>query len=202
VRVDGRVVTGSDPNGNIAYAPRSASCALGALAPAGQRVSEVEAGMAAARASGGASSGAPSPGPAAGSGAVLQVESGFPKGAGGAVPLAGQALMLLDTSLENVLREAGLVIPAGGSVGKAFVQEFKAGAERRQKLIVTLNTHNIGYLKMDQNGIALSPELQVGRSYFVVASVAVGTKYLWNVPVTARAGWTKVVLSPANSLPF
>lgn len=34
VRVDGRVMTGKTPNGELAYAPRSASCALGALAPA------------------------------------------------------------------------------------------------------------------------------------------------------------------------
>lgn len=35
VRVDGRAITGSSPDGGFTYAPRSASCALGVLAPAG-----------------------------------------------------------------------------------------------------------------------------------------------------------------------
>ena len=35
VKVDGRAITGSSPNGDFTYAPRSASCALGVLALAG-----------------------------------------------------------------------------------------------------------------------------------------------------------------------
>jgi hypothetical protein len=35
VRVDGRAITGSSPNGDFTYAPRSASCELGVLAVAG-----------------------------------------------------------------------------------------------------------------------------------------------------------------------
>ena len=35
VKVDGRAITGSSPNGDFTYAPRSASCALGVLAVAG-----------------------------------------------------------------------------------------------------------------------------------------------------------------------
>jgi hypothetical protein len=34
VKVDGRAITGSSPNGDFTYAPRSASCQLGVLAPA------------------------------------------------------------------------------------------------------------------------------------------------------------------------
>ena len=74
IQVDGRVVAGTDGSGNITYAARSASCALGTIGPA----SGASAGSAgSAQPAGGPDPAAPTSTPGA-NGATLSVTLGIP----------------------------------------------------------------------------------------------------------------------------
>jgi hypothetical protein len=209
VRVDGRVVSGSAPDGGIAYAPRSATCSIGALAPAAEQLSEAEQGAAAARASLGqppVSAGALAVSAPAetGSGvgaAIVQIESGFPKDASGASPLGGMTVLLLDVGLDAVLREADVVTPPGKGFKAAFDETNAAGGEKRAKLLRVLGAHTQSSFQLDKDGIGKSPELTVGKTNGFLASATVGgTKYVWALAGVAKAGWTKVVLTGGNAL--
>jgi hypothetical protein len=195
VRVEGRVVTGTSGNGEITYAPRSATCPAGTLNPAGPVLSEAEQGAEAAR----ASLGRPSP-PAAGP-SFVQLESGIPTNANGTSPLAGASVMLLDGGFDAVLREAGVLMSPMEGFKSAFTKAYDAGGEQRQKLVRTLAAHTVGYFQLDKDGIGKSPELTIGKTntFLVTANVS-GTKYIWALTGVARAGWTKVVLTTGNAL--
>jgi hypothetical protein len=208
VKVDGRAVSGTSGDGQIAYAARSATCTIGTLDPVGEQLSEAEQGAAAAR----ASLGRPAPSnagvagttgqPGSGAGpAFVQIESGFPMEAGGPSPLAGMTVMLLDGGFDAVLREAGVVMSPMEGFKTAFTRTYDAGGEKRQKLIQALAAHTLSYFQLDKDGIGKSPELTVGNTNTFLATGTVGgTKYMWALAGVARAGWTKVVLTPNNAL--
>jgi len=218
VRVDGRVVTGTAPNGDIAYAPRSGNCTLGSLAPAGAQLSEAEIGANAARASLGQPAAAAGPAPTAslgaaaaalkmpatGAGAVFQLENGLPAAPGLPNPLAGQSFLLLDVPLDKIVTEAGAAQAAGVPATKVLERACTtvAGQADCAKLIKVLHSHEIASLRPDQTGVAQSPELPVGRSYYLFGTaITGGRKYTWHLPLVAKTGWTKVTLGQANSVP-
>lgn len=219
VRVDGRVITGSGPDGRLTYAPRSESCLLGVLPPAKPQLSDAEQGAAAARASlgrqpaPGAAGGPPPTGalgpaaaaltmPAPGRGVVFQVESGLPAAAGGANPLAGQLLMLLDVPLDRILLEAGVAVPAGVTAPRVLEQSCTSVAREAEceKVVKALTAHQAATLRPDQGGTAQSPELPLGRTYHLFGAVIIdGKKFTWHLPLAAKAGWTRVTLGPGNT---
>ena len=209
VRVDGRVVSGTAPNGDIAYAPRSASCGLAVLAPAGQSTGQ-PAPDAPIGAAGPTPTGTLGPAaaaivkPAPGTGAVFQLESGFTGPAGSPNPIAGQGFMLLDSPLDKIVKEAGVAQPAGLSATKALEHACTtaAGATDCDKLVATMNAHQVAFLRPDQGGVAQSPELPAGRSYYLFgAAITGGRKFTWHLPLVAKVGWTKVTLTQANAVP-
>ena len=196
VKVDGRMVTGTDGNGGLTYAPRSATCTLAALDPAGPPPSQpVPATTPVAPAA------PPAGNPSANGASFVQIESGFPKDATGAMPLAGQTIVLLDADLEKILREAGVTLGLNEKYLAAFNKAYDAGGEPRQKLLRAITVHTLGYFQLDKDGIGKSPELTVGKTHSFMASATVGgTKYVWSLTGVAKPGWTKVVLSPSNAL--
>ena len=211
VRVEGRAVTGTDGSGGITYAPRSASCAVGTIGLAGG--SSATAAPTAPTAPTGASGAAVSPtgvlGPAAaalgtpapGTGAFFQVEGAIAVPAGSPNPFTGRSILLLDEGLDNVLREAGVTVPAGSSAAKVLSGCNPAQAAC-QKLLQTLAAHAVAFLRPDQSGVAQSPELQAGRFYTLLASAQAGGKLsIWALPVMAKQGWNKVTLDQRNALP-
>jgi hypothetical protein len=195
VRVDGRQATGTNPDGSLAYVPRSATCPVGVIAPA-----RAEQGSAAGRASGpGAVSAAPT-----GNGPAFQIVGGLPAPASGGNALAGAALLLMDVSLDNVLQEAGVAVPAGTSAPKVLEQTCNgvAGQANCAKIIQSLGAHRVAELKLDANGVANTPDLTAGMTYYLFGSaVSLGKKVTWHLPLKAAAGWTRVVLSTANQSP-
>ncbi len=217
VRVDGRVVTGSAPDGGIAYAPRSATCNLGGLAPAGPQLTEAEMGAAAARASmGGAGAANAQPtgalGPAAssmtmpapGAGAAFQLENGLPVSPGSGNPLTGQTFFLLDASLDQIIKDAGVAQPTGLSAARLLEHDCStaAGMTDCDKLIKAMKAHQVAVLRPDQTGVAQSPDLPVGKTYYLFGAVISGArKYTWHLPLAAKAGWTKITLNQANVTP-
>ena len=202
VRVDGRAVSGTAANGDLTYAQRSATCTAGALSPAGPVMTEAEQGAEAARQSLGRPAPSPAPSNTGGAGpAFVQLESGFPTQVGGASPLAGANVILLEGGFDAVLREAGVVMSPMEGFKSAFTKAYDAGGERRQKLVQTLAAHTVGYFQLDKDGIGKSPELKIGETNtFLITATVGGTKYMWALAGVARPGWTKVVLTTGNAL--
>jgi hypothetical protein len=193
VKVDGRQATGASGNGGLTYVPRSATCPVGVIAPAG-----AEQGAAGAP--------APSATPSAptGNGPAFQIVGGLPAPASGGNALAGAALLLMDVSLDNVLKEAGVAVPAGTSAPRVLEQTCNgmAGQANCAKIVQALGGHTVAQLKPDANGIANTPDLTVGKTYYLFGSaVSQAKKVTWHLPLKAQAGWTKVVLSTANQVP-
>jgi hypothetical protein len=201
VRVDGRRVTGTGPDGSLAYAPRSATCPLGTLAPARGQPSATAQGAAAARASlGQPAAGASSPG----NGPAFQITGGLPAPAFGGSALANRSFLLLDTPLDNVLQEAGVARPAGVSAPRVLEQACNtvAGEAACARVVQVLSTHTVATITADANGNAQTPDLVAGKTYYLFGSaVSLGRKLTWHLPLTARAGWTRVVLSATNQSP-
>ncbi len=202
VKVDGRQATGTSGDGGLTYAPRSATCPVGVVAPAQAEFSQAEQGAAAAR----ASLGAPGAGSAAptGNGPAFQIVGGLPAPAAGGNALAGAALLLLDVPLDNILKEAGVAQPPGTAAPRVLEQTCTtvAGEAACAKVVQTMNGHTVAQLKADANGVANTPDLVAGKTYYLFGSaVSRGKKVTWHLPLTARAGWTKVVLSTANQVP-
>jgi len=192
VKVDGRRATGTNPDGSLAYVPRSATCPVGVIAPAG-----AEHTAATDRASGA------SPAPSTGNGPAFQIVGGLPAPAFGGNALAGAALLLMDTSLDNVLKEAGVAVPAGTSAPSILEQTCNgmAGQANCAKIAQSLGKHTVAQLKPDANGIANTPDLTTGKTYYLFGSaVSQGRKVTWHLELKAAAGWTKVVLSTANQV--
>ena len=204
VKVDGRVVTGTSGNGNLTYAPRSASCALGTIGPAQRQLSEAEQGAAAARASLGQPSGPPASPEPSGNGPAFQIVGGLPAPAYGGNALSGAALLLMDAPLDNIIKEAGVAVPAGTSAPRALEQTCNgvAGQANCAKIVQALGKHTVAQLKADANGIANTPDLAAGRTYYLFGSaVSQGKKVTWHLPLKAAPGWTKVVLTTGNAVP-
>jgi hypothetical protein len=198
VRVDGRQATGTSGDGRITYAPRSATCQVGIVAPAGAERSPGNRALAA--------DGAASATPAAptGNGPAFQIVGGLPAPAFGGNALAGASLLLMDVSLDNVLKEAGVAVPAGSSAPRVLEQTCNgmAGQANCARIVQSLGRHTVAQLKADANGIANTPDLMVGNTYYLFGSaVSQGKKVTWHLALKAAAGWTKVVLATANQVP-
>jgi hypothetical protein len=194
VKVDGRQATRASGGGGINYVPRSATCPVGVIAPAG-----AEQGAAAARGSSGAPPAAPT-----GNGPAFQIVGGLPAPASGGTALAGAALLLMDVSLDNVLREAGVAAPAGTSAPRMLEQTCNgmAGQASCAKIVQAMGKHTIAQIKADANGVANTPDLTAGKTYYLFGSaVSQGRKVTWHLPLKAAAGWTKVVLTGSNAVP-
>ena len=193
VRVDGRQATGTNPDGSLAYVPRSATCPVGVVAPVG-----AEQSAPAARAPGS------SPAASTGNGPAFQIVGGLPAPAFGGNALAGAALLLMDASLDNILKEAGVAVPAGTSAPKVLEQTCNgvAGQANCAKIVQSLGGHTVVQLKPDANGTVNTPDLTAGKTYYLFGSaVSQGRKVTWHLPLKASAGWTKVVLSTGNAVP-
>src|SRR5688572_20528339 len=195
VKVDGRQATGTTPDGSLAYVPRSATCPVGVIAPAG-----AEQGAAAGRATApDAASAAPT-----NSGPAFQVVGGLPAPAVGGNALADRSFLLLDAPLDNILKEAGVAQPAGTSAPRALEQTCTtvAGEASCAKIVQALGKHTVAEIKADANGTANTPNLVAGKTYYLFGSaVSQGRKVTWHLALKATAGWTKVVLSTGNAVP-
>ena len=199
VKVDGRQVTGTRDDGTITYAPRSASCPVGVIAPATEPGATSARGSLGQPAGGTGSASAPT-----NNGPAFQVVGGLPAPASGGNALADRSFLLLDVPLDNILKEAGVAHPAGTSAPKTLEQTCTtvAGEANCAKIVQALGKHTVAEIKADANGVANTPDLTLGKTYYLFGSaVSQGRKVTWHLPLKAQAGWTKVVLSTANRVP-
>jgi hypothetical protein len=190
--VNGRVIVGRNQD-ELAYAPKSATCAIGVIAPAGQP-------QPAGNGSGAASS--VTPAASAGS-AVLSLESGFPTLAGSANPLAGKTFLLLDVSLESAVTSAGLKVPAGTPVAKAVGAACANGMSPECQLVGTaMNSHSKASGKADANGKLQFAALPAGTYYLVGSASYNGLPILWNLKVELKPGANSVTLEQRTASPM
>jgi hypothetical protein len=108
----------------------------------------------------------------------------------------------MDASLDNVLKEAGVAVPAGTSAPRVLEQTCNGvvGQASCAKIVQSLGAHTVAQLKADATGIANTPDLTAGKTYYLFGSaVSEGRKVTWHLPLKASAGWTKVVLSTGNA---
>ena len=132
------------------------------------------------------------------------MRGGLPAPAFGGNALADRSFLLLDVPLDNILKEVGVAQPAGTSAPKILEQTCTtvAGEANCTKIVQALGKHTVAEIKTDANGVAHSPDLTLGKTYYLFGSaVSQGRKITWHLPLRAQAGWTKLVLSAANATP-
>lgn len=185
VRVDGRAVSGTAANGDIAFTPRSATCALGILPPAQ-----------AAAAAGGAptTSGAAAPTTPAAGDAVLAVAATT----GAAVPVAGRSVLLLNDELVSVLTQGGFQ-PAGGKSLLRSLGACQASDANCQKGMSALLGHVVVAAKTDAGGKAGFAAVAPGTYYVVLMAGSDSQPALWNLKVQLKAGDNAIVLDQRNA---
>lgn len=222
LQVTGRVVTGEDRDGNIAYTSRSVSCALGTLKPVTENSTDGLATPATAVAASRAPSGAPAVPAAAGANAngaaatkpagpafakpgaptgnaVLNVVSGFPAQAGAPSPLGGRPYLLLRDNLGTALVKAGAAVPAGVSPHRAVKEACEQKTPDCRKYLLAISADAATGLAADANGKATLPGVPPG-TYFLVVSNQNSTIY-WEMKLVLKSGANSASLDQHNAVP-
>jgi hypothetical protein len=210
LQVTGRVATGEDRDGNIAYTSRAASCPLGTLKPVSENSdagTESVATTAATPATGVAPAAATKlAGPAfskpsAPTGnAVLSVASVFPVAAGVVNPLAGRPYLLLRDNLATALSKAGATVPAGVSAHKAVKDACATQTPDCRKYLLAISADTATGLASDANGKVTLPGVPPGIYYLMVSNQK-NTTY-WELKLQLKSGANSTILDQRNAIPL
>jgi hypothetical protein len=193
VRVDGRQVS-DVVNGRVTYVPRSASCAVGVLAPAGAGGGAV--------AGGGAASGAAPPSPAAAAGKATLLLTATAPTAGGPLPAVQEFFALLDEEAGKVLTEGGFRAAPGKSLFGTLVACSGPDANC-VKAMQAIAAHTIARAQTDDEGKASFSGVAPGAYYLMAIAADYGPQpLLWNLKVELKAGQNTLVLTPKNVTPI
>jgi hypothetical protein len=176
VRVDGRQVS-DVVDGKVTYLPRSASCAVGFLAPA-----KVGAGAVAEVAP-------ESPAPTAGEAALMVTGT----------MLAEETFALLNEDLGKVLSDAGFRAAPGKSLLRSFAACDNPDANCI-KGIQALASHLVARAQGDADGKASFAGVPPG-TYYVMAIASGPQPLVWSVRVELKGGQNMVTLTPKNATP-
>lgn len=200
-QVHGRVVVGTNDNGDFTFAPMEQTCNLGVLAPSKQIPS-----------AGGTTTGAPSTAPANGGGtlstpdaplgnATLSIVSGFPAGAPN--PLAGRPYLLLRDSYAGALAKGGVVVPAGTS---AYKYAGSVCAPNRtsdcQKVSDAIKANAASAVRADANGSGTFPGVPPGTYYLMISAVVNKQSMIWGQAVQLKVGANTLTLDQSNAVPL
>jgi hypothetical protein len=208
VVVDGRVIVGEDPNGGLAFAPRTGTCPIGVLALAGQPQSAGGGGNA-LTAGGAAGGGAAAAGAASAStitaaatpgNAVLSLQSGLPTPAGGANPLGGRGFYLLKGGAESALSAAGVRAPAGTSAANALATTCGTREGECRQALMGIIKQAIGVLTADGTGRGQFPGVAPGTYTVFGMAVAGDQGLLWLRSIELKAGTNPLVLDQRSAV--
>jgi hypothetical protein len=191
VRVDGRQVSGTGPNGEITYVPRTASCAVGILPPARGGSSPASP----------ASSAPPAPSAPASGDAVLAVTAAAPTPAGGTTPVAGKTFLLLNAELTGILTAGGFQPTQGRSLLRTLAH-CQNTDPNCQKGSMALLGHVVGVATSDASGKAGFAGVAPGSYYLMAAAESGGQPILWNLKVELKPGQNALLLTPRNLTPI
>jgi len=130
---------------------------------------------------------------------VLSLTSGF---GGAADPLAGQVIVLMKDSFENILRKIGVQVPAGTSPVHAWQAECQKGpAECKQKLSA-MAAYTVTSVKLDGNGKATFTGVAAGTYYLFGSIRNNNLALLWDLQVDLKPGANPVTLDQRNATPI
>jgi hypothetical protein len=208
LQVSGRVPSGADQYGNVAYTQRTVSCALGKFSPvtddtpitATQPVAANPSNSTANASSTAAYPAFSTPTKPTGT-AILNVASGFPAQAGVANPLGGQAYILLRDPVASVLAKSGAALPAKISPQEAVHAACETQKPECKTYLVAISKDAATGLKADAAGKATLPGVPVG-TYYLTASAKIGALVMyWNLKIDLKAGTNSVTLDTQNAIP-
>ena len=187
VEVSGRVVTGSTGNG-IAFAPRTARCAAGVLAP--------RTGAASAP----ALSSSPGTVPPASSTAVLSLTAGLPTQPGSPSPLAGITIYLMKESFASILTKCGIRAAPGMNVIQSWGAACNQNAPECAQAINATAPYIINKVKFDVYGNAKFPALPSATYDVFGWTLYNGHHLAWDLQVDLKAGANTIVLDQRNAI--
>ena len=187
VEVSGRVVTGSTGSG-IAFAPRTARCAAGVLAP--------RAGPASTP----ALSSSPGTVPPASSTAVLSLTAGLPTQPGSPSPLAGITMYLMKESFASILTKNGIKAAPGMSA----IQSWGAACNQHEPECTQAISATAPYItnkvKFDVYGRASFPAVPSATYDVFGWTLYNGHHLAWDLQVDLKAGANTIVLDQRNAI--
>ena len=192
-QVHGRAILGQDQNNNFTFAPFEMTCNLAVLAPSksipesgGQSTSMMRASIPTApvRTTGNS---------------TLTISSALPTQAGAPNPLALHPYILLRSSFDDVVRQAGITVPAGTASLVYFGQSCAAGTPDCQAILASIKANLVADAKADANGAATVPNLAAGTYYFMVSTRLNNHALIWTQPVQVKDGQNAVTLDIYNA---
>jgi hypothetical protein len=204
LQVTGRVVTGEDQNGEMAFASRTASCALGTFSPVTDNtpVTDTPSATSPSPAATSAKPSTPFATPSKPTGpAILTVTSGFPAQTGVANPLAGQAVMLLRDPVAAILAKSGAPVPPHVTAQQAVRTACDAQKPECRTYLLAIGADASTGLKSDATGKAILPGVPAG-TYYLTVSTRMGNLVLyWQVKVDLKPGANSITLDTKNAAP-
>lgn len=192
-QVHGRIVIGTNDNGDFTFAPLEQTCNLGVLAP-GKQI-PLTGGSAATPNSGGSLS---TPDAPLGN-ATLSVVSGL---AGAPNPLAGRPFVLLRDSYANVLAQGGVSVPAGVSPYKYAGTACASKSPDCQKISEAVKASAASAVRADANGAGTFPGVPPGTYYLMISARYNNQSLMWGEAVQLKAGANSLKLDQANAVPI
>ena len=200
--VHGRIVIGTNDNGDFTFAPLERTCDLAVLVASksipstGGAVASPAAATTAATASG--PSGPSTPEAPLGN-ATLSVVSGF---TGAPNPLAGRPYVLLRDSYANALAKGGVSVPAGISPYKYAGTVCANRAPDCQKIIDAVKTNSASAVRADASGAGTFPGVPPGTYYLMISVRYNNQSLVWGQAVQLKSGTNAVTLNQTNAIPI
>jgi hypothetical protein len=191
--VHGRMVVGTNDNGDFTFAPMEQTCDL---APLGPSKTIPASGGTVAPANGGGTLSTPS---APLGNATLSIVSGFPAGAQN--PLAGHPYVLLRDSYANALAKAGVSVPAGTSPYKFAGIACGTHTPDCPKINEAIKASAASSVRADANGAGTFPGVPPGTYYLMIATRYNNQALVWGQVVQLKAGANSITLDQSNAVP-
>jgi hypothetical protein len=193
--VHGRIVVGSNDNGDFTFAPMEQTCNLGVLAPS--KTIPLTGGSATAAPPNGASNLSTPEAPLGN--ATLSVVSGF---SGAPNPLAGRPYVLLRDSYADVLAKGGVAVPAGTSAYQYAGTACGTRTPDCQKISEAVKANAASAVRADANGAGTFPGVPPGTYYLMISARYNNQSLIWGQAVQLKAGSNSIKLDQSNAAPM
>jgi hypothetical protein len=131
---------------------------------------------------------------------TLTIASGLPVQPGAQNPLALHPYILLRSSIDDIVHQSGVTVPAGTLPFVYFGQSCAAGTPDCQAMLSAIKANLVANAKADANGNATMPNLAAGTYYFMVSTRLPNNHALiWTQPVQVKDGANSVTLDIYNA---
>jgi len=197
--VHGRMVVGTNDNGDFTFAPMEQTCNLGPLSASKAIPSTGGAASAAAPASAPTAANLSTPSAPLGN-ATLSIVSGFPAGAPN--PLAGHPYVLLRDSYANTLAKGGVSVPAGTSPYMFAATACVNRGPDCPKITDAVKASAASSVRADASGAGTFPGVPPGTYYLMISARYNNQGLVWGQAVQLKAGANSITLDASNATPI